>query len=83
MQLGSGRTRYHIARIHGVLVLDEAEAIHELDLRNFAGAMGVEVILNIGLCSYIHMVQSAMPGLQAMKRARARLRLQVPILSQS
>lgn len=40
-----------ITRIHGVLVLDEAEAIHELDLGNLAGAMGVEVVLNIGLGS--------------------------------
>lgn len=55
------RTRYHIARIHGVLVLDEPEAIHELNLGDLAGAMGVEVILNIGLGSYIHMVQSALP----------------------
>jgi hypothetical protein len=45
------RTRDDIARVHVVLVLDEAEAIHELDLGNLAGAMGVEVVLNIGLGS--------------------------------
>ena len=55
------RTRYDIARIHRVLVLDEPEAIHEFNLRDFAGAMGVEVVLNIGLGSYIHTVQLALP----------------------
>jgi len=42
----------NVARIKGVLVLDEAEAIHEFDLSNLAGAMGVEVVLNVGLGSY-------------------------------
>ena len=51
---GGLHTRDNIARIHGVFVLDEAEAIHELDLGNLAGAMGVEVVLNIGLGSYSH-----------------------------
>jgi hypothetical protein len=55
------RTRYDIARVHGVLVLDEAKAIHELNFGDLAGAMGVEVVLNIGLGSYIHMVQLALP----------------------
>ena len=55
------RTRYDIARIHGVLVLDKAEAIHKLNLGDLAGAMGVEVVLNIGLGSYNYTVQSAMP----------------------
>lgn len=59
------RTRDNVARIHGVFVLDEAEAIHELDLGNLAGAMCVEVVLNIGLGSYSHKVQLAMPGVQA------------------
>ena len=51
---GGLHTRNDIARIHGVFVLDEAEAIHELNLGNLAGAMGVEVVLNIGLGSYSH-----------------------------
>jgi hypothetical protein len=55
------RTRYDIARVHGVLVLDEPKAIHKLNLGDLAGAMGVEVVLNIGLGSYIHMVQLALP----------------------
>ena len=36
-----------VARIHGILVLDEAKAIHELDLDNLTGAMGREVCLDI------------------------------------
>lgn len=58
-------TRYDIARIHGVFVLDKAEAIHELNLRDLAGAMGVEVVLNIGLGSCKHTVRSATPEVQA------------------
>lgn len=42
-----------IARIHGIFVFDEAKAIHELDFGDLAGAMGVEVVLNIGLGSCI------------------------------
>ena len=44
-------TWHDITRIHGVLVLDEPEAIHQLDLHDLTGAMGVEVILDIGLGS--------------------------------
>lgn len=44
-----------------VFVLDEPEAVHELDLGNLAGAMGVEVVLNIGLGSYNHKIRLAMP----------------------
>lgn len=54
-------TGYDISCIHGVLILDKAEAIHKLNLGDVAGAMGVEVVLNIGLGSYNHTVQSAMP----------------------
>lgn len=52
MQRREIRTRYDITRVHSVFVLDKAEAIHELDLGNLTGAMGVEVVLNIGLGSY-------------------------------
>lgn len=45
------KSRNDVARVHGILVLDEAEAIHELDLGYLSGAMGVEMILNIGLGS--------------------------------
>ena len=49
MHRSGARTRDNIARIHVVFVLDESEAVHELDLGNLAGAMGVEMVLNIGL----------------------------------
>lgn len=54
-------TGHDVAGIHGVLVLNEAEAIHKLNLGNLARAMGVEMILNIGLGSCSNTVQSAMP----------------------
>ncbi len=45
----SKRTRYDIPGIHGILVLDEAKAIHELDLGDLTRAMGRKVSLDIGL----------------------------------
>lgn len=42
----------NIPGIHGILVLNEAEAVHELDLGNLTGAMGREVSLDIGLGSW-------------------------------
>ena len=71
-------TWHHIARIHRILVLDKAEAIHELNLRNLAGAMAVEVVFNIGLGSCNHKVQSATPGIQASLRQakQGQLRIQ-------
>lgn len=41
----------NVSSVHRIFVLDEAKAVHELDLGNLAGAMGVEVVLNIGLGS--------------------------------
>lgn len=41
----------NITSIHGIFVFNEAEAIHELNLGDLAGAMGVEVVLNVGLGS--------------------------------
>lgn len=41
----------NIARVHRVLIFDEAESIHQLDLGNFASAMGRKVSFNIGLGS--------------------------------
>lgn len=61
MQNGGAHTWDDIACVHVVLVLDEPEAVHELDLGNLAGAMGVEVVLNIGLGSYNHTIRLAMP----------------------
>jgi len=42
-------TRDDISRVHRVLVLDEAEAIHQLDLGDLSRAMGRKVSLDIGL----------------------------------
>src|SRR4051794_18158734 len=46
-------TRNHVASIHSILVLDEAKAIHELDLGDLAGAMSVEMGFNIGFGSCV------------------------------
>lgn len=40
-------TRNDITGIHSVVVLNESETIHELDLGDVAGAMGLEMILDI------------------------------------
>lgn len=50
-RLGGRLTRDNVASIHGVLVFDEAEAVHQLDLGDFSGAMSRKVSLNIGLGS--------------------------------
>ena len=42
-------TRDNITGIHGILVLNEAKAIHELDLSDFAGAVGLEMSLDFCL----------------------------------
>jgi hypothetical protein len=46
-----GHTRNDIASIHSILVLDKAEAIHELDLGDLSRAMSVEVGFDISLSS--------------------------------
>lgn len=43
------RTRHNIARVHGILVLNEAEAIHQLDLSDLSSAMGRKMGLDISL----------------------------------
>jgi hypothetical protein len=47
----AARTWNDVTSVHGIFVLDEAKAIHELNLGDLASAMGVEMILNIGLGS--------------------------------
>jgi hypothetical protein len=42
-------TRDDVTRVHCVLVLDEAKAVHELDLGDLTGAMGVEMGLDLSL----------------------------------
>lgn len=46
---GEGHTKSwdDVTRVHHVLVLDEAEAVHELDLGDLAGAMGAKVARDI------------------------------------
>jgi len=41
----------NITGIHGILVFDEAESIHQLHLGDFPGAMGREMGLDVGLGS--------------------------------
>ena len=40
-------TRNDIFSIHGIFILDEAEAIHELDLLDGASAMSGEVFFDV------------------------------------
>lgn len=42
-----GLTRHDITGIHGIFILDEAEAIHQLDLSDLARSMGAEVLFDI------------------------------------
>lgn len=45
----TGRTRHDVASIHCIFILDEAEAIHQLDLGDLTRAMGAEVFLDVVL----------------------------------
>lgn len=45
-------TRNYISGIHGILVLDESKAVHELDLLDCTGAMSGEMGLNVSLGGY-------------------------------
>lgn len=47
----SVKGRDNILSVHGILVLDETEAVHQLDLGDFSGSMCRKVSLNIGLGS--------------------------------
>ena len=38
----------YILSIHGVFILDEAEAVHELDFLDDASTMMAKVFLNVG-----------------------------------
>jgi len=46
-EIGSMEGWNDVTRIHGIFILNEAEAIHELDLGDLPSAMGREVILDI------------------------------------
>lgn len=43
-------TRDDIASVHRVLVLNETEPVHELDIGNLTGAMACEVVRDILFC---------------------------------
>lgn len=47
--VGGQLTWNDITGVHGIFVLDETEAVHQLDFGDVASAMGREVGLNIGL----------------------------------
>lgn len=42
-----GLTWNNITRVHRILVLNEAEATHELDLSDLASAMAVKVLFDV------------------------------------
>ena len=44
----------HVPGIQGVLVLDEAEAVHQLDLSDLPGAMFSKVGLDVGLGGFCY-----------------------------
>jgi len=48
-EIGTMECRDDITSIHCVLVLDEAESVHELDLSDLASAVRREVAFDIGL----------------------------------
>jgi hypothetical protein len=65
-----GLTRNDITGIHGILVFDEPEAIHELDLGDLSGAMSVEMGLDISFGSYRAVSQADHATNDAQSRAR-------------
>ena len=42
-------TRNNVASVHGIVVLDEAKAIHDLHFGDVACAMGLEMLLDVFL----------------------------------
>ena len=67
---GSLLTWDDIPGVHGILVLDETEAIHELDLGDLASAMRGEVRLDIGLGSWCRQHRQALPVGELLERLR-------------
>jgi hypothetical protein len=47
--LGRSPTWNYVSSIHGIIILDEAEAVHELDLDDLSSAMLGKVGFNVGL----------------------------------
>lgn len=69
-----------VARVHGILIFDEAKAIHQLDLCDLASAMGTEVSLDIGLCDLIGRSGSAW---RSRKSIYAKGKVQVQVQAQA
>lgn len=42
-----------VASVHGILILNEAEPVHQLDLCDLSGAMGTKVRLDVGLGDFL------------------------------
>lgn len=65
-------TRNDITGIHGILVFDESETIHELDLGDFSGAMSVEMGLDISFGGYqlLAKLNTRNPAREAGRRMR-------------
>lgn len=61
-KIGSMKGWDNIAGVHCVLVLDEAEAIHQLYFGNLSGTVGRKVSLDIGLGSMSREVPQVQPG---------------------
>jgi hypothetical protein len=55
-------TRDDVTRVHCVLVLNEAKAVHELDLSDLTGAMSLEVGLDLGLGGIARKVAQVQAG---------------------
>jgi hypothetical protein len=55
-------TRDDVTRVHCVLILDEAKAVHELDLGDLTGAMGVEMGLDLSLGGVARKVAQVQAG---------------------
>lgn len=60
-EVRSMESRDDIPSVHGILVLNEAESIHKLDLGDLACAMGREVRLNVCFSRYTGEVSSGCP----------------------
>jgi len=51
-----------VTRVHGIFVLNEAKAVHQLDLSDLAGAMGLKVCLDVRFGSIAGQVAQVQAG---------------------
>jgi len=61
-EVGSMKSRHNVARVHWVLVFDEAESIHELDLGYLSGSVGSKVRLQVRLGGALWQIAQVKPG---------------------